>query len=174
MKKSRKELLIKIHKCSDVWRKHVEKEFPELFKKDELEVGKWYKTPRCQHLMYLKSISDNGVDGNGYGINVVGAWFDYIEGVNMDDTVIATDKEVETALIKEAKKRGFKEGVKCLSVNSSDIRLCGSNAYYNGQHYNQLLFDMTCCVFENGKWSTVIKTITKEQAEKELGKTIID
>ena len=29
-------------------------------------------------------------------------------------------------------------------------------------------------MFYNGKWATIIETITKEQAEKELGKTIID
>jgi hypothetical protein len=31
------------------------------------------------------------------------------------------------------------------------------------------------CVFKEGKWAKIIKeTITKEQAEKELGKTILN
>ena len=29
-------------------------------------------------------------------------------------------------------------------------------------------------IFSNGRWSKIIEAITKEEAEKQLGKTIID
>ena len=80
-------------------------------------------------------------------------------------------KEVEQALIKEAKKRGFKKGVRftCLYnkfiVDDCHPMLC-SEGY---------LWIKGGCVFRDGKWATIIKeTITKEQAEKELGKTILN
>lgn len=76
----------------------------------------------------------------------------------------------EKFLIKEAKKRGFKDGnFKCLIQhtcnNGKGYIYNGGNLYLNGQ----------CLFSKYSKWAKIIiETITKEQAEKELGKTIID
>lgn len=69
----------------------------------------------------------------------------------------ATDKEVEDALIKEAKKRGYKEGVQCYSAESKDKKVCTGDFYYNGQRYNQLQDTPMNTIFKDGQWAEIIK-----------------
>ena len=172
MKESRKEFIKKAHSaaCSD-WKENIEKEFPKLFKEDALVVGKWYKSRGCL-FNYQKQ-------GDVYGFFTDVGWNN--GGWIWDGTSakLATDKEVEEALIKEAKKRGFKEGVRVerllesnLGSLNGDSRTCENKEFklYHGHLTigNLLIFHNT------GKWATIVKTITKEQAEKELGKTILD
>tara|TARA_R110000823_G_scaffold234665_3_gene360875 strand:+ start:28 stop:378 length:351 start_codon:yes stop_codon:yes gene_type:complete len=84
-------------------------------------------------------------------------------------------KEVEQALIEEANKRGFKKGVianltHCGHRNSR-AEILNENYRYNGRYLSIDNF----IIFEKGKWAEIIKqTITKEEAEKELGKTILN
>ena len=78
------------------------------------------------------------------------------------------------ALLKEAKRR-YKNGDVFLSVfNGSSYTIKNINSI-------KLDSDGDICVDSNGylysgsKWATIVpETITKEQAEKELGKTIVD
>ena len=174
MKESRKEFIKKAHSaaCSD-WKTNIEKEFPKLFKKDALVVGKWYKRKQDSRLWFVTHIK-NGCS-YGYGFDYSGYWADESAGFNYSlELNKATDKEVEQALIKEAEKRGFEEGVafKSVSGRNSIDRVCDGFRYYSNQ--NQLCSGKGS-VFIKGKWATIIEeTITKEQAEKELGKTILN
>ena len=74
----------------------------------ELEIGKWYK----RSLGTLICYNGNTDLMSGYGFNMNGDWTNgnFPFGDEWCEWTEATDKEVETALIKEAKKRGFKEG----------------------------------------------------------------
>ena len=172
MKESRKEFIKKAHSaaCSE-WKENIEKEFPKLFKEDALEVGKWYKSKiavfRVTSLAPLKS----------YGV-YSGKWGNEFYTDVTTRSRPATDKEVEQALIKEAKKRGFKEGVKYKNrldsfgfINDSCWEFNGKSNYLGqrGNKVNSLHF-----IFDEGKWAEIVETITKEQAEKELGKTILN
>ena len=83
--------------------------FPKLFE-SELEVGKWYKTKNG----HLKFFVD---EDTAYGFDMIGNWNEVGKGYRYSFRsdnywTPATDKEVETALIAEAKRRGFKDGVK--------------------------------------------------------------
>ena len=182
MKESRKEFIKKAHSaaCSD-WKTNIEKEFPKLFKKDALKVGDWVKTVngaifRIQKKK-VKLDTTNMFYGYGFGAftNVWDENYYAHEGL----CTLATDKEVEEALNKEAKKRGFKKGVRVerllasnLGSVNGDSRTCENKEFklYHGHLAigNLLIFHNT------GKWATIVKTITKEQAEKELGKPILD
>jgi hypothetical protein len=118
MKESRKEFIKKVHSAaSNEWKENIEKEFPKLFKKDALVVGKWYKVLRSRRYAI---IFNNGAE-NCYGFNYSNKWsigFNLKNSINCNREITpATDKEVEEALIKEAKRRGFKEGVKFIDVN---------------------------------------------------------
>ena len=183
MKKSRKEFILKGHAaaCSE-WKANIEKEFPKLFKKDELEVGKWHLDGNKDDKFLICLTRLEGNLYYGYGFDSDGKWVDddgdFWGNAYNDISRPATDKEVETALIKEAKKRGFKEGI---TVKGCDGRIGKRTA----EHYLYFKEDNNiqscewdgldnCLIFDNGKWATIIETITKEQAEKELGKTIID
>jgi hypothetical protein len=87
--------------------------FPDAFKA-ELEVGKWYKMKGDIH--FLCNFNGNiGNNGNSYGFNLTGKWMDNSMCFHNSDTYVeATPEEVESALINEAKKRGFKNGVTIL------------------------------------------------------------
>ena len=153
MKESRKEFIKELYDGScDGLKKRFEKEFPKLFKKEVLtEARKRYK-----NLM---------VSGK-HGIK-------------------ATDKEVEEALIKEAKRRGFKRGVKFIKLSNGVVQTVYGLPYFQAGRVAvespitewSSLYKGGCSnpsIFDNGKWATIVETITKEQAEKELGKTILN
>jgi hypothetical protein len=175
MKESRKEFIKKVHSAaSNKWKKNIEKEFPKLFKEDALVVGKWYK----YHDNYQESLMvwNNSEDTYGFWGN------EYRDDLSFHisyDKIPATDKEVEEALIKEAKKRGFKEGVrvdKLLYTNigslNGDSKTCENKEFKLSFGH---LFIGNLLIFHNtGKWAEIVETITKEQAEKELGKTILN
>ena len=179
MKESRKEFIKKAHSaaCND-WRQNIEKEFPELFKEDALVVGKWYKRKKDLNLWFLTHIN-NGCSF-GYGFDYSGYWADELTGFNYSlELNRATDKEVEQALIKEAKTRGFKKNVVIITsktgvkrtLNSNNFEMIGNNLVCLSSKGSYIYSS----VFTNGKWAEIIKeTITKEQAEKELGKTILN
>ena len=169
MKQSRKEFIKKAHEsaCSE-WKTNIEKEFPELFKEDALVVGKWYKWT-----------------GDQIGIGVLGEKckfhkdsykLSYFIGEGSYTSCSskylepATDKEVEQALIKEAKKRGFKEGVvanqkPAYNGHGGTFNINKSNFEYS--HFTQNLTIDGFGIYNYGKWAEIIKeTITKEQAEE--------
>jgi hypothetical protein len=175
MKEIRKEFIKKVHSAaSNEWKKNIEKEFPKLFKEDALVVGKWYK----YHDNYQESLMvwNNSEDTYGFWGN------EYRDDLSFHisyDKIPATDEEVEEALIKEAKRRGFKEGVrvdKLLETNvgslNGDSKTCENKEFKLSFGH---LFIGNLLIFHNtGKWATIVETITKEQAEKELGKTILN
>lgn len=75
----------------------------------KLKVGQWYK--------YLGEDASDGdlayyrKKHNNYGFKD-GEWTESWYMDNSDEWIEASDKEVEAMLIKEAKKKGFKEGVR--------------------------------------------------------------
>ena len=152
--------------CTE-WRDKIKDAFPKLFENVELEVGKWYKKDG------ELAVWNNGKDT--YGFNDSGYWRDEMLFSTKDITP-ATDKEVEDALKIEAKKRGFKEGVKFLcAIDGSESEFIENySGSYNEWQYKNNHLSRECMqyLFNDGKWATIIETITKEEAEKQLGKTI--
>ena len=73
----------------------------------------------------------------------------------------ATDKEVETALIKEAKKRGFKEGDFVESVYNKNYSGNIDGSFWVNECYEvwskSLSNRYSIQLFEKGKWATIIK-----------------
>lgn len=110
-----------------------------------------------------------------YGINANGDWFESKSNSYYNECESnreATEEEVKTALINEAKKRGF---VTWCTWNSSVFTaFTGYSFYYNFKHNSLTLQGAT--IFKNGIWKIVddiVETITKEDAEKLLNKKII-
>ena len=103
----------------------------------ELEVGKWYKLN-----FGVSFINFQGHDIKAYGFNYYRGW---TTDFNADSTILtynptlATNEEVKQALTKEAINRGFKDGFYILKENK--------------------LFWGDTCVFDNGKWAAVKKSI---------------
>ena len=130
--------------------------------KEELEVGKWYKHS-SNNIFYCTAINKIGKP-LGYGIDGVGRWIKEDMGcINGwgGNGELATNKEVETALIKEAKRRGFKEGVKIKGrdyTTTGDFFFSGGNLFIGMQQFSNI------CILEDGVWATIIK----EEPKKEI------
>jgi len=154
-----KEQVLKLH--NNEGSRYVKEWFPEAFKK-ELEVGKWYSSDSFL-IMYKgneRCISISKMTGD-YDDNNIHRMDMHIDC----DYKEATTQEVEAALICEAKKRGFKDGVLFKSVEknidgidiikfgsiSSDI-FYGKNKLFNSRGY----------IFKDGIWAQIIdKTLTE-------------
>jgi len=102
----------------------LEKWFPEAFK-TKLDTGKWYKSSTdIEFLVYYQS---NGFDNYGF-------WEDqpYRDNLLFGDcwdnmSRLATPEEVSAALINEAKKRGYKQGITCAFGKDAHNRIIREN-----------------------------------------------
>lgn len=120
---------------------------------EECELAKgWYKDDVHEKwLMYF--------DGENFvfGFNWLGEWTVLNATFKGDgNEILATEKEVEQALIKEAERRGFKEGVKFINVGTEDevVYFKGNYRFYFSP--NQLCNNVGS-VFYKGKWAEIIK-----------------
>lgn len=144
--------------------------FPEAFK-NELEIGKWYKHEDSGCLAFVEKII--GRDFIGYGFTSSGKFVESQENwtIGFRGWEEATEEEVFEALKNEAVKRGFVEGVCFKSA------LSGNNYKFKNiftESTDMIWSKNGGVIFDNGKWATIIETITKEEAEKLLNKKIID
>jgi hypothetical protein len=167
-------------KALDKGETNVRELFPEVFE-TKLEVGKWYVKEWKDgdfDLFFAQEIKEDKVysydnyfrNGKPVLYNAEEQPLEHLKEVNRLLFRLATKEEVETALINEAKRRGFKEGAKYLSPNKTFIRKANFPLCINEQQ------DALCCengdlIFNNGVWAEIIKpkTMTKEEIEKELG-----
>ena len=108
----------------------------------------------------------------GYGFSSYNGWVDYsTEGSNSrgwsttkDIKRLCTNEEVQTALISEAKRRGFKEGVR-FDCENSDAKNCLFSDFYNGDKLkwqfspenNTLSKECNQFFFKEGKWAEIIE-----------------
>jgi hypothetical protein len=154
----------------------VKEWFPEAFKV-ELEVGKVYKASGC--IFYYQEANKS------YGFSD-GEWskpsqWVVCEGRVKDPSWViskATTAEWHAALIAEAKKRGYKNGnYECL-ISPNFTHLTGSDFEFYKDEMRLSTKDKSVCIkqniiFKNGIWAEIIKTFSKEEAEKLLGGKII-
>ena len=155
-------------------------EFPEVFEV-KLEVGKWYKRPHGKALFFI--VGDPKITPfEVYGFDMEGNWMNLEKARTFPDYEIeATEQEVFEALKNEAVKRGFKEGVYITPMYSD-----GKDYFQDENIINKPLNfhlkvstlevdggDDRYRIFVNGKWATILKTKTKEEADKLLGVKII-
>ncbi len=148
------------HACTE-WKAKIENWFPDAFKSDK-EIGKWYwanaeaKNEKTYLACYQGKCS--------YGFDWTKGWHDKLLTSNTKSPE-ATDKEVEEALINEAKKRGFVEGITCIPLycNGADYGNewnLGKGCLEFSQSENVLRFvrgnNDSLRVFVNGKWAEII------------------
>ena len=140
---------------------YLKETFPEVFK-TELEVGKWYKMKGETH--FLCNFNGNiGNNGNSNGFNLRGEWMDNSMCFHNSDTYVeATPEEVESALINEAKKRGYKGGIKLSPLescsNAIDTEKEDVYSYIpKVSHYigNRLQLNGTG-IYQDGKWAQIL------------------
>ena len=135
--------------------------FPEAFEK-KLEVGKVYKYPSLGEKFMFKF---NGFGANNYGFSTIGEWSNdlgvYENEVNLYKE--ATKEEWLEALKEEARKRGFKKGLKYNYVYKPYLIKTFKDELYLG--YSADLVDDDDIILENGVWAEVIKEQIPTQEE---------
>lgn len=152
--------------CND-WKRRIEEHVPELAS-IKLEVGKWYRTQNGKGgLWFLEGINNQSDNPHiSYGFLRSGEWGES-RNRNLIQTTPATDKEVETALIAEAEKRGYiKENFRSLKGN------CDTN--FDGWYFKEsinALYSATLgnggkVAFWNGKWAEIIPTPIQDKINK--------
>ena len=120
---------------------------------NKLKVGNWYKDGKA--LVYCNSLFDNDIIGYGFSFN--GNWHSYNEVPFMGGNwALATDKEVEDALIKEAKRREFKEGVDVKWHSLDEVWRNSQGKFHYCKDMNSLYFG-NYSIFEDGKWADIIE-----------------
>ncbi len=153
--------------CSQ-WKQKIEEWFPECFK-TEYEIGEWYKT-KTGYFNYQ-------LENKSYGTNNDN-WVDWSwvvdDGVKTGWVIgKATTEEVESMLIKEAKKKGFVNGTRFLGVQGADkdiIIEIGKSCAVEMNQYG--LYCQDSYIFYKGEWATIVeipKEMTLEEIEKQLG-----
>jgi len=155
------------------WKEKIEKEFPSLFVKEELELNKWYKVLQEVDTLWFLTEKNKDDGHSGYGF-CCGGDFKHCSTIKTElfSLELATPQEVETALINEAKKRGFKEGVKIKSlIGNGEVYL---NSILN-EYKDNMLYMFGCCVFKNGIWAEILPQpteLTVAEIEAKLGFSI--
>ena len=154
---------------------------PEAFE-TKLEVGKWYKFYHdCDENTIIALIFISDVKGDL-------VYFNYRFDFRYKDEwifnrdwfsrrhiwILATEEEVREVLINEAKKRGYKEGVKCKFGIIEEIRTIETNDFVFKLEYNTLGIKLkngnADVIFRSGKWSEIIEETepTKEEINRVL------
>ena len=127
--------------------------FTPVYKEEnELQSGKWYKTNGDITLWFINSINDKG-DGNGYGF-LFGQWDIITLNYKRFDFKEASKEYVESMLIKEAEKRGLKQGFIANSMDGKETFRIKGKLFFNMKR-NTLyckLSDRYAPIFENGIW----------------------
>ena len=136
--------------------------FPEAFEK-QLEVGKVYKYPNFRGGKFMFKFNRFGADNYGFASN--GEWRNDLRVWKYDVNLYeeATKEEWLEALKEEAKKRGFKKGVK---YNYSDKPYL-IKIFKDKLHLGSIvdLVDDFNNILRDGVWAQVIKEETPTQEE---------
>ena len=143
-----------------------------------LKVGEWYKYNNC--ILNYRGVKDCGII-QAYGF-VGGDWV-YVDnfGNSPEQWIKATEQEVGQVLTDEAKKRGFKQGVKfkCLITNEigemiEDYILMNGNFGRDNSLESAFKNDIINGVlFKDGVWAEIIDDKSKLKEEiKELRKKL--
>lgn len=180
-----KEFILEAHKSAcDTWKSKIKNEFPDAFK-NELEVGKWYEDPRSELLMFVEEINapmpsdTNSI--KSYGFSKTKEWLDSdLRGYYYftQDLVLSDPKKVESALIEEAKKRGFKKGITIERSGINGWKETDYEPFSGAFRFIPNLNILECdngngYIFKNGIWATLIKEkLTIEQRIEALEKKI--
>jgi hypothetical protein len=141
--------------------------FPAAFE-TELEVGKWYKAKTNYLFDWLMNYQEDNT--KCYGFNSSKIWINEYKMEDKYKWIPATPQEVESALIAEAKRRGYKDGnYKCLDLPQYTERNVDDSFFLeNGKLWHGNKGRANVC-FQRGQWASIIPQMTKEQIEKELG-----
>jgi len=119
---------------------------------EQKPVAGWYfYKGRPEYLMFFNPDRDTV-----YGFNVKGEWVDECEStLPFNKKTQADPKEVEARLIEEAKRRGFKGGVKFVNLFNG-ARFKSHTGIFNLLNSGELVLDNNTIFNNSGEWAEII------------------
>lgn len=144
---------------SDITKSMIEELFPELFKK--LKVGEWVYD-------HINKVFQRVLEINGNKANLTQQSWTYTKQLRL-----ATPLEIESHLIKLAKKKGFKEGASCHWDDESNITHHNLRGGFNYNEESDSLNIGHRIIYMEGKWATILPStieVTLEEARNEVAK----
>ncbi len=136
-----------------------ERKYKPYVDKSQLEVGKWYIHKIDNWIIFITEL-----DGAGYRFygKKISRWVNKDFFFNISDFKPATDKEVEDALIKEAKRRGFKKGVRFNQENINkgyrdNVEVDSDSFRFRNNTLSTR--DAFWIIFQDGKWAEIIEQV---------------
>ena len=150
---TKEQILETIRTGTDVTERYFKEIIPEAFN-TKLDTGKWYKS--SADIEFLVCYQSNGFDNYGF-------WRDqpYRDNLLFGDcwynmSRLATDEEVSAALINEAKKRGYKDGVTITWKNKPKlIYTLGDDEFDYLISKNVLVFG-NYGIFDGEQWAEIL------------------
>lgn len=138
----------------DLWRK-IQELKDSLNKHKDFEVGKPYVRKELGNIVWKPESGKSA-----YGFGNMGPWLTQYNFVDEDFEREATEQEVKDALIKEAERIGYKQGVDIKHLLFERVGFlddgftgfkdnCFTEFWYKGS-----------CVMRDGQWATIIKDET--------------
>jgi len=152
----------------------IENEVPEINPK--LEVGKWYKSTDGM-LFNFQGKYSRFYDSGAYGFTVSKNWYENL-GIGIEEILeyeLAKPEEVKTALIAEAKRRGFTFGKYFKELQDEEngglierSGKCGKWVEFKDNKLFVIGYGRWK-IFDNGTWATIINEPTqKELLQKQV------
>ena len=149
--------------CNE-WKAKIKDWFPEAFEK-QLRVGRIYKDPNFRGGKFMFKFNGEFGERITYGFNANGEWCNElgIRERQINDYEEATKEEWLEALKEEAKRRGFKKGVKYNYVDKPYLIKMFKDELDLGNSVD--LVDGGDIILEDGVWAEVIKEEKPTQEE---------
>lgn len=122
----------------------------------------WYRNYRYKNWTMFKDYENN----IQYGISECKEWIEpeTIEYPKSESEYLASEEEVEKALRKEAKRRGFVKGTKflgCEGFQKDELLIIDEIIFMNFSS-NCGLYNEDSWIFRNGEWGTVVEEQKEE------------
>lgn len=157
--------------CAD-WKGIIETHYPEFKESEQFKVGDWVVCWEAG--IITRPEEEQG--GNFLTSFVDGGTQQMVSFKNIKRK--ATPQEIEAHLIAEAKRR-YKKGdsIKCLysgAIKILEEAEPGKNqSNSDSEFWHNGTEGKNCQVYKDGIWAEILETITKAEAEKQLGKKIV-
>ena len=131
-------------------------------------LNKWYKVLDSNYMIYLTKYVDLGNCEGFYFAGSNGEYMGFCDDLSFHGCILATEQEIEQALTNEAKRRGFKEGIRVKLFDSMcDISTLNNGEFTYQKDYNRFGIrgggscNSFAVLFKNGQWAEIIDDKTE-------------
>ena len=131
-----------------------------------IKVGKYYKGNKQNNskiMYYCTSVDQNG-DPLGYGFNVDGNWVNNDARPWTCKVIEISEDEWSGRVIEESKRKGYKPGIKVISVHDNYTRRIIEGSLRK-LSFIDILYFSNATIYENGKWAEIIDEKAEVRAE---------